>query len=246
MVYWRARFLSCVVRSRRTGSSTPGPSFHRWSSGSLHTLTGFHQYRKHVSGSGSVMFRASRIRIRWSEEKIRIQILPSSSKNNKKTLDSTVLWLLHDFLSVKNDVNAPSKISRQKNGGKQIIFYWHLEGHWAGSGSVSQRSGSVNSHRYGSENPDPYGTKMSRIWNIDCKVISCLSDRGDIRCGSDFPVCRGSGTGSWSPFGSIRVDADTIRLKNGFMKIEIGNPENRSECFCYRPKNGSGTNLNKN
>ncbi len=39
-----------------------------------------------------------------------------------KTLIPTVLWLLFDFLSLKNDVNVPSKRNKQKN--------WHLEGHW--------------------------------------------------------------------------------------------------------------------
>ncbi len=33
--------------------------------------------------------------------------IPSSNKNGSKTLISTVLWLFYDFLSVKNDVNAP-------------------------------------------------------------------------------------------------------------------------------------------
>jgi hypothetical protein len=54
---------------------------------------------------------------------VRIQILPSSSKNKKKT-HFTILWLLYDgFLSVKDDVNVPSK------GNKQKIFCWHIEGH---------------------------------------------------------------------------------------------------------------------
>jgi hypothetical protein len=33
----------------------------------------------------------------------------------KKTLIPTVLWLLYDFLSLKNDVNIPSKSNKQKN-----------------------------------------------------------------------------------------------------------------------------------
>jgi hypothetical protein len=33
----------------------------------------------------------------------------------RKTLIPTVLWLLFDFLSLKNDVNVPSKSNRQKN-----------------------------------------------------------------------------------------------------------------------------------
>jgi len=43
---------------------------------------------------------------------IRIQILLSSSKIVRKTLIPTVLWLLVDFLSLKNDVNVPSKSNK--------------------------------------------------------------------------------------------------------------------------------------
>ncbi len=59
------------------------------------------------SGSiGSICFWAIRIRLR---------ILQSSSKNCKKTLIPTVLWLLYDFLSLKNDVNIPTESNKQKN-----------------------------------------------------------------------------------------------------------------------------------
>jgi hypothetical protein len=52
-----------------------------------------------------------RIRI-W----IRSRILPSSSKNSKNTLDFyCFVASLYDFLSVKNDVNVPSK--------KQVAMY---------------------------------------------------------------------------------------------------------------------------
>ncbi len=46
-----------------------------------------------------------------------LRILLSSSKNSKKNLDSygTVLLLLFDFLSLKNDINVPSKSNKQKN-----------------------------------------------------------------------------------------------------------------------------------
>jgi hypothetical protein len=40
---------------------------------------------------------------------IQIRTLPSSSTNSKKTLDFYGFWLFSDFLSVKNDVNVPSK-----------------------------------------------------------------------------------------------------------------------------------------
>jgi len=50
-------------------------------------------------------------------QEIRVRILLSSSKNSKKNIDflGTVLWLLYDFLSLKNDVNVPLKSNKQKN-----------------------------------------------------------------------------------------------------------------------------------
>jgi hypothetical protein len=48
------------------------------------------------------------------------------SKIVRKTLISTVLWHLYDFLFVKNDVNEPSKSNKQKN----FFFIMHLEGQW--------------------------------------------------------------------------------------------------------------------
>ncbi len=41
----------------------------------------------------------------------------------RKTLILTVLRLLYDFLSLKNDVNVVSKSNKQK-----IVFCWRLEG----------------------------------------------------------------------------------------------------------------------
>ncbi len=41
-------------------------------------------------------------------------------KKIRKTLIPTVLRLLLDFLSLKNDVNVPSKSNKQKNFLKQI------------------------------------------------------------------------------------------------------------------------------
>ncbi len=46
-----------------------------------------------------------------------IRILPSTNKNSKNTLISTILWLLFGFLfmkTVKTDVNVPSKSNKQK------------------------------------------------------------------------------------------------------------------------------------
>ncbi len=51
------------------------------------------------------------------------------AKRVRKTLIPTVLWLLLDFLSLKNDVNVPSKSNKQKFFFK-LVFCWHLEGQW--------------------------------------------------------------------------------------------------------------------
>ncbi len=84
------------------------------------------------SGSGyveSICFWTSRILIR---------ILLSSSKNTvvRKTLIPTVLWLLYDFLSLKNDVNVPSKSNKHKNF-KFIFTSWRSLTKMAGSASQS-------------------------------------------------------------------------------------------------------------
>jgi hypothetical protein len=40
----------------------------------------------------------------------------------RKTLIPTVLWLLNDFLYLKNDVNVASKSNKQKNLGKNKLL----------------------------------------------------------------------------------------------------------------------------
>ncbi len=65
-----------------------------------------------VSGSvGSICFWASGIHIR---------ILLSSSKNSRINIDSYRFVTLYDFLSLKNDVNVPSKSNKHKNSEKKI------------------------------------------------------------------------------------------------------------------------------
>ncbi len=66
------------------------------------------------SGSGSPCFWASQIRIHPSEVWIRIRILLSTCKNRKKNLNSYYFVTLFDLLSLKNDVNVPSKGDKQK------------------------------------------------------------------------------------------------------------------------------------
>ncbi len=70
----------------------------------------------------SVCFWASWIRIRIRNSLVRIWIRPSWSKKLRTTLISTVLWLLYDFLSLKNHVNVPSKGMSIKLGEKKLFF----------------------------------------------------------------------------------------------------------------------------
>jgi hypothetical protein len=68
-----------------------------------------------------VCFWASRIP--YSD--VRIRILLSSRKLVRKTLIPTVLRLLFDFLSLKNDVNVVSK-SNMQDGNKKLFFFWFI------------------------------------------------------------------------------------------------------------------------
>ncbi len=92
------------------------------------------------SGSGSECFWAFWIRIHLCELRIRLRTLPLSSKNSKKNLKSYCLWLLYDFLSLKNDVNVASKSNKQKNL-KKIILVGILKVADEKTRSVSQRGG---------------------------------------------------------------------------------------------------------
>jgi hypothetical protein len=49
-------------------------------------------------------------------------MLLSSFKNRKKNLDSYYFETLFDFLSLKNDVNVPSKSNKQKKLFLKISF----------------------------------------------------------------------------------------------------------------------------
>ncbi len=73
----------------------------------------------------------------------------SSSKNSKKTFDSYCVVTSFDFLSVKNDINLPSKFASEGQKSSSAGF---------GAGSVSQR--------YGFEDPDLYQNIMDPE---DCK-----------------------------------------------------------------------------
>ncbi len=99
-------------------------------------------------------------------------ILPSQAKIVRKTLIPTVFWLLLDFLSLKNDVNVPSKSIKQNNFFliRFLLVSWRSMTKLAGSGSES--------------NPDPLvrgildpriririHTKMSWIRNTGSCVL---------------------------------------------------------------------------
>ncbi len=78
----------------------------------------------------------------------------------RQILIPTLLWLLFDFLSLKNDVNVPSKSNKQKNFFKLVfvgVLKVNNENSWirirrSGSGSISQMHGSAY--------PDPYQNVM--------------------------------------------------------------------------------------
>ncbi len=108
-----------------------------------------------------------RIRIRFhkSDIWIRIRIPLSSIKNSKKNIDSYCFVTYYVFLSLKNDVTAPSKSNKQKNVKN---FFLRIEDHcWKQqeqdphpdpeSGSISQRSECAD--------PDPHLRIRIRIRN---------------------------------------------------------------------------------
>ncbi len=75
---------------------------------SIGSVSGRIQIRNYfLSGSGSGSFHSSHIQ---------------QPKKFRKTLFSTVLWLINDFLSLKTDVNVPTERNKHKNLEKKIIF----------------------------------------------------------------------------------------------------------------------------
>ncbi len=106
----------------------------------------------------SVCFWAFWIRIRILFGRIGLRFRILQTKNWRKVLISTVLWLLCVFLLLKNFINVPSKRNKHKNLGKFFFLAsWRLLTKRAGSGS---KAGSV------SQRPRiRIRTKMSRIRN---------------------------------------------------------------------------------
>jgi hypothetical protein len=99
----------------------------------------------------------------------------------RKTLISTVLWLLFDFLPLKNDVKVPSKSNMQKSVLKKIIFGCHLEGQWWKK---------KDPHPHPDPNPDPLvrsmdpririHTKMSLIHNTALQLSILMINKGGL------------------------------------------------------------------
>ncbi len=119
-------------------------------------------------------FRASWIRVLIRNLFVRIRILPSRSKKWRKTLIFTVFWLRYDFISLKNDVNVPSKRNKHKNVEKKkfcLLVSWRSL-----TKSARSASGSV-SYKYGSEDPDPYQyVTDAGSWTLDTGMAhgNCL------------------------------------------------------------------------
>jgi hypothetical protein len=141
------------------------------------------QFNGSGSGSvGSVCFCASRSPIR-----IRHYLYGSGSESGsfhqqakkvRKNLTYTTLWLFFDYLSLKTDVNVPSKSKMQKHFEKNkfLLAFCQPLMEKAESGSVNQW--------YWSADPGPYQNDtsttllpsippMSRIWKTQAEIITC-------------------------------------------------------------------------
>ncbi len=129
------------------------------------------------------------------QSEVRIRILLSSrdhAKTVRKPLVPNVLWLLYDFLFLKNDVNVPSKSNKQKNSGKNcfLLESWRSMTKIAGSlaGSISQRHGSGNPGPY-QDVTDPQHCSFTTIfkWCTLSLVIWILIRMGNFGSGSMGP-----------------------------------------------------------
>ncbi len=129
---------------------------------------------------------------------LRIRILPTTSKKINKTLISTILWLLFDFLSMKTDVNVPSKSNKQKKLWKKKYFF-------VGILSATNENSRSRIRIRIRKSVVCIRTKMSRIHNTEHSFvtdgISLLGRLGftgfriRIRIGSGFNRASGSGFG---------------------------------------------------
>ncbi len=116
----------------------------------------------------------------------RIRILVSSSNYSDSYFCVTSLWLL----SLKNDVNVPSKSNKQK-----MLTSCRSLTKIAGSGSASL------SQRYGSADPDPYQNFMDTQHCYSCKHLSVWQ--------ASPPWCR-TASPPWPGASSISCSPTTI------------------------------------
>ncbi len=107
----------------------------------------------------------------------------------RKTLIPTVLWLLYDFLSFKNDVNVASKSNKQKNLKKKsfLLASWRSmtkECSFAGSGSISQKRGSGSV-------PKCHGSAtLRKTVSVGCFFFSWKPDQEPDLISSVFVACK--------------------------------------------------------
>jgi hypothetical protein len=78
--------------------------------------------------------------------------LDHQAKIVRKTLIPTVLWLLYNFLSLKNYVNLASKSNKQKSIFSSVL---KVTEEIAGSGAESGVGSRSVNQKYGSSDPDP-------------------------------------------------------------------------------------------
>ncbi len=117
---------------------------------------------------------------------------------SKKTSIPTVLWILYNFFSLKNYVNVPQKVISKKflftpwRSLTKITGYG--SGSWSesGSGSISQRYGSVDPH------PDPYQNFLyPQHWLLHYQFIKNISDNSFLTWPGVFCFC-GEVSNSWN------------------------------------------------
>ncbi len=133
---WQRWEQPCITEIRCTPSSRPGyPVIYRMRSWSFQSNVRYPMLRIRIRrirtyvfgppGSGSVSQRCGSGSGSFNHQ----------AKIVSKTLTSTVLWLLFDFLSLKNDVNVTSKRNKQKNLGISFLSAsWRSMTKIAGSG----------------------------------------------------------------------------------------------------------------
>jgi len=123
----------------------------------------------------------------------------------RKTLIPTVLWLLLDFLSLKNDVNVPLKSIKQKNFVKNYFFFGLLNVNdennriRSASGSTSKCQGSAT--LTGTEAKSHWWRGDACLW-CDCSLPwTCSQWTGGGGRTSPYPPTRSPGTWTGSRTG---------------------------------------------